>query len=128
MVTTPAAPPPLPTAPSALTATALSRSQIRLNWTDNSSNESGFQIERSTNGTTFTQIATVGAGVKTYTSTGLQSNRTYWFRVRAYNGTGNSAYSNTASARTLHDRRRRGRRLRTNRHATTPDPVPGVRP
>ena len=97
-VTTPSA---APAAPSGLTATALSRSQIRLNWTDNSSNESGFRIERSTNGSTYTQIATVGAGVKTYTSTGLSSNRTYWFRVRAYNGTGNSSYSNTASARTL---------------------------
>jgi hypothetical protein len=63
-----------------------------------STNESGFRVERSTNGTSFTQVATVGAGVKTYTSTGLSSNR---FRVRACNTGGNSAYSNTASARTL---------------------------
>ena len=50
-----------PTAPSALTATAASASQINLAWTDNSSDETGFKIERSTDGgATWTQIATVG--------------------------------------------------------------------
>jgi predicted phage tail protein len=90
-----------PTAPTNLTATAVSRSQINLTWTDNSSNETGFKIERSTNGTSFTQIATVGAGVTSYASTGLQKNRTYYYRVRATNGAGDSAYSNVASARTF---------------------------
>jgi hypothetical protein len=91
----------LPAAPTALAATALSRSQIRLTWTDASDNETGFRIERSTNGTSFSQIATVGVGVTTYTSTGLSKNRTYWYRVRAYNAAGDSASSNTASAKTL---------------------------
>ena len=99
--TTPAPPPTPPAAPSGLTATAVSSSRIQLTWTDNSGNETGFRIQRSTNGVIFTTIATVGAGVTSYTSTGLQANRRYWYRVRAYNGTGNSAYSNTASARTL---------------------------
>jgi hypothetical protein len=90
-----------PAAPTGLVATALSRSQIRLTWTDASSNETGFRIERSTNGTSFSQIASVGAGVTSYTSTGLSKNRTYWYRVRAYNAAGNSSYSNTASAQTL---------------------------
>jgi predicted phage tail protein len=99
--TTPTPPPTTPAAPSGLTATALSRSQIRLAWTDKSNNESGFRIQRSTNGVSFTTIATVGAGVISYTNTGLQANTRYWYRVRAYNSAGNSAYSNTASARTL---------------------------
>jgi len=99
-VTTPAPPPTLPAAPTALTATAISKSQIRLTWTDNANNESGFRVERSTNGTTFTQIATVGANVTTYLNTGLKGNKTYWYRVRAYNAAGTSAYSNTASATT----------------------------
>jgi hypothetical protein len=90
-----------PAAPSGLVATAVSRSRINLSWTDNSTNESGFRIERSTNGTSFSQIATVGANTTSYASTGLQSNRIYYYRVRAYNSVGNSAYSNTASARTL---------------------------
>ena len=90
-----------PTAPSNLTATAVSRSQINLAWNDNSSNESGFYIERAPSGsTTFTQIASVGANVKTYSNTGLSTGTTYQYRVRAYNGSGNSGYSNTASATT----------------------------
>ncbi len=89
-----------PNAPSALSATAISSSQIDLSWTDNSPNESTFRIERSTNGTTFTEIATVGAGVTTYSSTGLNSNTIYYYRVRANNSAGNSAYTNTASATT----------------------------
>jgi len=60
-------------------------------------------VQRSTNGTPFTTIATVGANVKAYASTGLTKNRVYYYRVRAVRtGTPTvySAYSNTASART----------------------------
>lgn len=90
-----------PAAPSALSATAASASQVNLAWTDNSGNETGFKIERSTDNLTFAQIATVGAGVKTYAVTGLTATTAYYFRVRAYNSAGDSAYSNTASASTL---------------------------
>jgi len=99
--TTPAAA--APAAPSALTATAQSTTRINLAWADNASNETGFQVQRSTNGTPFTTIATVGANVKAYASTGLTKNRVYYYRVRAVRtGTPTvySAYSNTASART----------------------------
>jgi titin len=51
----------LPAAPSSLAATAVSSSQVNLSWIDNSSNESGFYLERSTDGVTFVQIAVVGA-------------------------------------------------------------------
>jgi hypothetical protein len=91
----------IPTAPTGLTATAASRSQINLAWTDTSDSESGFRIERSTNGTKFQQIATVGANVTSFASTGLSRDRTYYYRVRAYNSAGSSPYSNVASARTL---------------------------
>jgi hypothetical protein len=89
-----------PAAPSNLTATAVSSTEIDLAWTDNSANETGFKIERSTNGTSFTQIATVSANVGSYSNAGLTKNKTYYYRVRAYNAAGNSAYSNTASATT----------------------------
>jgi serine protease AprX len=97
------APPPVtPTAPSGLTATALTSTSIRVNWVDNSSNETGFAIEscRGSSCTNFAQVATVGAGVTTYTNTGLRSRSTYRYRVRALGSAGNSGYSNTASATT----------------------------
>src|SRR5207249_4021036 len=53
-------------APANLTATAVSSTQVNLAWTDNSTNEDGFKIERSTDGVTFTQIATVGVNVTIY--------------------------------------------------------------
>jgi len=87
-------------APTNLTATAASKTKIKLAWTDNSNNEQGFKIERSTDGVNFSQIATVGANVKAYTNTGLSKNKKYSYRIRAYNGTTNSAYSNVASATT----------------------------
>ena len=92
----------VPTAPSSLTAAAASSSAINLAWTDNSSNETGFKVERKT-GTwgTYSQIATVGAGVTSYQSTGLAASTAYTFRVRATNAAGNSSYSNTATATTL---------------------------
>ena len=94
-------PTPTPAAPTNLTATAASSSQINLSWTDNSNNETGFKVDRSKNGRGFTEIATRGADVTTYASTGLAASTTYYYRVRAYNGGGNSGYSNVASATTL---------------------------
>lgn len=89
-----------PNAPTALTASAASASQINLSWTDNSTDESGFYIERSTDGANYTQIASVGANVRTYSNTGLARNTAYYYRVRAYKTGANSAYSNAASATT----------------------------
>ena len=92
--------PQLPIAPSNLIATAVSYNQINLTWQDNSDNEEGFRIERSLNGTSFSQIATVGINVTNYSNTGLTGNTNYYYRVRAYNAAGNSNYSNTSSATT----------------------------
>lgn len=94
-------PTPAPTAPSGLTATAASSSQINLSWTDNASTEQGFKIERKTGaGGTWSQVDTVGANMTSYQSTGLTASTTYYFRVRAYNSTGDSSYSNEANATT----------------------------
>jgi len=97
----PPPPPAVPAAPTSLAAVAASGTAINLAWTDNASNETGYKVERSTNGTAFTQIAVLGANVKTYSATGLKKNALYYFRVRATNGAGDSGYSNTASATTL---------------------------
>jgi fibronectin type 3 domain-containing protein len=91
----------LPAAPSNLTATAVSTSQVNLSWADNSSNESGFRIERSLTGDAFAQIGSVGANVTSYADTGLAAGTAYYYRVCAYNASGNSAYSNIALTCTL---------------------------
>lgn len=90
-----------PVAPSALVGKAISGSQISLTWTDNSTNETGFRIERSTNGSTWTAVGTVGANGRTYTATGLKSLTTYYFRVQAYNTAGASAYTTRVTVKTL---------------------------
>jgi hypothetical protein len=85
-------------APTGLAATSPSRKRINLVWKDNATNESGFRIERSANGSTWSQVATVGANVQSWANTsGLTSGRTYFYRVRAYNAAGTSAWSNVAS-------------------------------
>ena len=55
-----------PTAPSSLSAKAISTSQIDLSWVDNSSNESGFYVERRTSTGSYSRIATLGANVTSY--------------------------------------------------------------
>ena len=93
--------PSAPTAPSGLTATAASSSQINLSWTDLASTETGFKIERKTGSAgTYAQIGTVGANITTYNDTGLTASTLYYYRVRATNGTGDSAYTSEASATT----------------------------
>jgi fibronectin type 3 domain-containing protein len=85
-----------PAAPSKISATAVSASQINLKWQDNSTNETGFAIERSLDGVSFSPLNTVGTNVTAYADTGLTSNTRYYYRVRSYNGAVFSAYSNTA--------------------------------
>jgi hypothetical protein len=92
----------VPNPPTNLVATAVSRSQINLIWADNSSNETGFRIQRCKGSTctNFALVATVGANVKGYSNTGLATYTTYRYRVYAYNTAGNSAYSNIVTATT----------------------------
>ena len=89
-----------PAAPSNLTASAASASQINLAWRDNANNETGFKIERKTGSGSWNQIATVGANTTAYQNTGLSASTTYYYRVRANNAAGDSSYSNEAGATT----------------------------
>ncbi len=91
-----------PNAPGGLLAIAVSSSQINLSWTDHADNEDGFRIERKTGtGGTYSQIATVGTNVTSYSnSMALTANTVYCYRLRAFNGIGNSAYSNESCATT----------------------------
>ncbi len=86
-------------APSNVVST-LTGGSVKLDWVDNSSTETGFKIERATDGGAYSQIQTVGANVTTYTDTTVSANHTYLYRVRSYNGLGDSDYSNSVAANT----------------------------
>ena len=91
-----------PANPNGLVVTTATQSQLNLTWNDNSSDETGFQIERglSVSGP-FAIIATTAANVKNYSDvTGLSPSTTYYYRLAAVNLAGASAYTNTVSATT----------------------------
>jgi hypothetical protein len=88
-----------PSAPSGLSAVALSATKILLEWRDNSVNETKFEIERSSGGA-FARAGTAGANAHRFTDSGLRRSTSYTYRVRACNGALCSPYSNTASATT----------------------------
>jgi hypothetical protein len=94
--------PTIPTAPTGLGATATSSSSISLSWSDNSSDETNFVVQRSTtSGSGFTTIATPGVNTTSYADTsGLSASTTYYYRVYATNSAGSSGFSNEASATT----------------------------
>ena len=90
-----------PTAPGGLAASTLSTSSVLLNWTDNSSNEIGFQVERSTSaGSGFALIATTAANITSYISTALTPGTQYFYRIRSTGTGGQSVYTTTSSATT----------------------------
>ena len=69
--------------------TALTTSQLVLNWRD-TSGDSGYRIERSTDNVTFTQLATVGTNVPSYAASGLAVGTNYWFRITPLSPYGDS--------------------------------------
>ena len=90
----------IPAAPSNLSASTASDSQISLSWSDNSSDETSFRIQRSLDGVNFGEVGSTGAGATSYLDTGLSANTTFSYRVLASNTAGASEPSNTASATT----------------------------
>jgi autotransporter-associated beta strand protein len=91
-----------PATPSGLTATGVATNQINLTWIDNSTNEDGFNLERSSNGGNYSSLAMLAADTTTYADTNLSAGTTYFYRVLAFRSCwGNSAYSTPASATTL---------------------------
>ena len=91
----------VPIAPSNLTGTVASTTQINLSWTDNSTNETGFKIERRTGTSIYAVVGTVNSDVLTFSDTGLTPSTTYTYRVYAYNAVGNSlTYTNEVTLTT----------------------------
>jgi hypothetical protein len=92
----------VPDAPT-LSAADLSDTSVRLTWTDTTAppnTATGYSVEQSADGTTFTLLTTAPAGSTALNVGGLAPGTTYYFRIRGFNGVGNSAYSNVASATT----------------------------
>ena len=83
----------LPADPSGMQAVLVAGPQVSLTWVDNSTNETGFAIERQTNGGAFGALATVGTNVTSYTNATVTAGNTYTYRVRAVNAAGTSGYS-----------------------------------
>ena len=88
-----------PAAPGALVARDASTAQaaVDLNWVDNSSNEQGFELQRSLDGNSFAPLATLGAETVSATDPGVERGKRYFYRVRSVNSGGASGFSNVAS-------------------------------
>ena len=92
------------TVPTALTFSNIGSGAMRLNWTDTSADELGFIIERSTDNSTFTTLATLAANTVTYNAINLAANTTYYFKVsplREAKGAALSGNQTTAVAPTF---------------------------
>jgi subtilase family serine protease len=92
----------VPAAPTNLTAAAANNHQVNLSWQESLTIQTGFIIQRSTNNHNWAQIATVGATATTYQDTTVAGNKTYYYRVCAYNAAGNSGWSNLVTVVTPH--------------------------
>ena len=93
--------PAAPNAPDNFAAIASSSSAVSLSWTDNSTDETGFEIERSFNGTSgWVTLTTTAANVTGYSNTLLAASTQYYYRGRAVNAGGQSAYTAVVSATT----------------------------
>jgi uncharacterized repeat protein (TIGR02543 family) len=91
---------PAPGAPSDLVAKATSTTSIDLTWTAGTGDVSGSRVEKSTDNINFVEIGSTAPGNVSYSDSGLDTYKTYFYRVKAYNNTGGSAYSNVASDKT----------------------------
>lgn len=94
-----------------LIPSVLLSAELTLTWSDNSSNEDGFRIDRSLNGVSWLPVWEVGANVETWTDGDLEGDQTYFYRVAAFNAAGQSGWSNVAQG--------------TTRTEILPDGVPG---
>lgn len=89
-----------PNSPTALSATMIDFDHIDLSWTDNATNESLYLVEQSLDNEVWNEVASLGSDSASYSALGLNPETTYYFRVKARNGSGDSGYSNQAMATT----------------------------
>jgi hypothetical protein len=90
-----------PTAPSNLqggcTVSATGASKVRVFWDSNSILENGFKLQRSTDNSTWSDLATTAMGIQSYEDTGLTINTTYYYKVACIGFTAGSYSDYTTS-------------------------------
>lgn len=91
----------VPNPPSNLRASAISPTQLRIEWDDNSNNELGFKIERSIDSSIFYQVGIANIDTTEFIDVDLKPETNYWYKVSAFNEKGNSNYSNIYYATTF---------------------------
>jgi hypothetical protein len=87
-------------APSTLTATAASSSQVNLNWTINSTTQTGFEVFHSTDNKNWTLVETTSDNATTYSDAKLTAGTTYYYRVAAVMSNAISDYATAAATTT----------------------------
>jgi len=95
---------PPPSAPSDLAATAQSSSRVQVTWQDNSGSEAGYKLDRRVSGTvgpdSWVRVFTSGPDATRHTDTDLTAETKYYYQAKAYNASGNSAYTAIGDATT----------------------------
>lgn len=89
-----------PATPSGLAGTALSATDVHLNWSETSNNAGSFQINRSSNGGAFVQVGSVAASSHNFDDLAVVVNTSYAYEVVAINSSGNSGPSNVVHVST----------------------------
>lgn len=93
--------PGVPVAASNLSAVVVSSTRVRLTWNDNSTNETGFRVQRRNSGTSaWSTLVTTTANTTTYEDTTVTAGNAYEYRIVATNATGDATPSNVATAST----------------------------
>ena len=89
-----------PTAPTGPTLAALGGGSVRVTWTDRSSNEEGFEVQRQKkSGSLWTKTKLIALGPNTTTTTDAPGAGTFRYRVRSWNVAGSSAWTNWKSVK-----------------------------
>ncbi len=92
----------IPLAPTGLTATTQSDSEILLAWQDASNNEQGFEVFRSLNANSdFVKVTTTLVNATSFLDENLETNTQYFYQVRAVGTDGNSGFTPVVNSRTF---------------------------
>ncbi len=92
----------VPLPPTELKATLASKEQVDLSWKDNSTNETGYKIERKSDTGNFTEIGSTATDITTFSDKSLSLNTNYTYRVYSFNQVGKSiSYSNEVAIKTF---------------------------